>query len=721
MNYFLEHLFKALHLPLRNNVLVFSLLLFIILLSPIVLRKLKIPSIIGLIIAGALIGPKGFQLIGEKFLESEGSIKLLSTIGLLYIMFMAGLELDMAEFKKNQKKNLVFGFLTFIIPLSFGYPICRFVLHLSETASWLTASMFSTHTLVAYPIIAKLGLSKHKAVAITFGGTILTDTAVLIILAIISSSLEGELNSSFWIRLGTSLIFFTVIMFFLIPRIAKWFFSKLESEKSAHYIFVLSIMFFSAFLAEIAGVEHIIGAFVAGLVLNPLIPHSSTLMNRIEFMGNTLFIPFFLISVGMIIDYKAIFTGPWALFVAGVLTIFAITSKWLAAFVMQQTYKMTRNERQIIFGLSTSHAAATLAIIIVGYNNGEGILNIDIVNGTIILILVTCLTSSFVTEHAGKKLLIEQAERNPNQEAKTKLRNQHLLLAINKLKGNENLLDFSVLISNKKVSSPISIVSVLPNNDEAEYQVRRARNHLDEILKHYASNEVIVNPIATIDHNLSSGIARVSKEIASDMVLVNDAKQLNILKRIVGDSRDHLLDVCNKTILFCSLEKPAIEYDYIVVVCPKFADLEKGFSSWAERIMRLAIQINKPIRLYSSTPILEKWKRVQKACSLNPELIHIEIDQVQDFFVFSESNSINQLIIFCSSRNGMVSYSSAIDNFLLQLETDFQLNDTILIYPGHNFEEPLIGSFNATGTPLTKGIEKVQQFGKEMGQLFKKD
>jgi Kef-type K+ transport system membrane component KefB len=377
MNYFFAHLLEEFHLPLKNPVLVFSLLLFIILLSPIVLRKVRIPAIIGLIISGVIIGPHGLGLIGEKTMESEGSIKLFSTIGLLYIMFIAGLELDMNEFKKYMRKSLTFGALTFFVPILLGYPLCYYGLGMTQTASWLTASMFATHTLVAYPIISKYGLTKNSSVAIAVGGTILTDTAVLILLAVISSSTQGDLDMAFWLRLLTSLTIFSIIMFFFVPRVARWFFSKLDSEKTSQYIFVLSIVFFSAFLAEVAGVEHIIGAFVAGLVLNRLIPHNSILMNRVDFIGNSLFIPFFLIFVGMVVDYKVFFKGSWPLIIAGVLTTFAIVSKWIAAWLTQVIFKMKPTDRQIIFGLSTSHAAATLAIIMVGYNT---VLNQDAIN-----------------------------------------------------------------------------------------------------------------------------------------------------------------------------------------------------------------------------------------------------------------------------------------------------------------------------------------------------
>jgi len=378
-------------------VLVFSLILFIILIFPLLLKKINIPGIIGLILAGVFIGPHGLNI-----LEKNSAVDLFSTIGLLYIMFIAGLELDLNEFNKNKHKSILFGFFTFALPLTIGFPICYYFLEYDFFASLLTASMFSTHTLVAYPIVSRMGVSKNEAVAITVGGTILTDTAVLLLLAVIIGSYQGGLNQEFWIRLIISLTVFFVFMFTIAPRIAKWFFSKLESEKHSHYIFVLAVVFFAAFLAQVAGVEPIIGAFVAGLTLNRLIPASSALMNRIDFIGNAIFIPFFLISVGMIVNLEVINNGPTALIVAGTLTIVALTGKWIAAWITQIVFKFSGNQRRLIFGLSSSHAAATLAVILVGYKNG--ILDENILNGTILLILITCVVASIVSEKLPKEL-----------------------------------------------------------------------------------------------------------------------------------------------------------------------------------------------------------------------------------------------------------------------------------------------------------------------------
>ena len=717
MDYFFSHVLEAFHFPLKNPVLIFSLLLFIILLTPIILRKIKIPTIIGLIISGVIIGPKGLNIIGAKLLESEGSIKLFSTIGLLYIMFMAGLELDMNEFKKYRNKSYTFGFLTFIIPLTLGFPICYYGLKLDFMASLLTASMFSTHTLVAYPIVSKFGITKKPAVAISIGGTILTDTAVLIILAVISSASKGQLNFDFWFRLISSLVIFSIIMFFLIPKIARWFFSKLESEKSAHYIFVLSIIFFAAFLAEMAGVEHIIGAFVAGLVLNRLIPHSSALMNRIEFIGNALFIPFFLISVGMVVNIKVLFNGYWALTIAGVLTTFAIFSKWLAAYFVQLIYKMTNAERQIIFGLSTAHAAATLAIIIVGFENG--ILGIDIVNGTVILILITCMVASFVTENAGRRILLETSDDDLlNAPLK---RSQHLLVATNELKGNENLLDLSILITDKTVINPISVVSVLTNDEEAEKRIHASRNHMDEIVKHFSGGEVKINPIATIDHNLSSGIARTSKELAADIVVLNDSKNTSFILKIVGDDRDHLLDVCPKTVFFCKLDKPFIDKKRIILICPAFSDLENSFTNWLERILRLSKELNIALTVFSNLHVFDKIAIYTQKRKIAIDLIHIEINDLEDVFLNKIKFLKTDLIVVCNARKGSVSYSIDMDLFIPKMEKAFELNDHILIYPSQEVTENFFSTYeDMSADTFAKGVETIQKIKKEVGNIFTK-
>jgi Kef-type K+ transport system membrane component KefB len=724
MQYFYKHLIEQFQLPIHNTLLVFSILLFIILLTPIILRKIRIPSIIGLIIAGVIIGPSALGIIGQEHLVNTGSMKMLRDIGLIYIMFIAGLELNLGDFKKYRNKSYVFGFLTFIVPLSLGYPICKYVLHMEHLGSLLTASMFSTHTLVAYSIVSKYGVAKNSAVAVAVGGTIITDTAVLLLFSVISAQSTNQMGSDFILTLLFSLSIFSVIMFYLIPKLTRWFFSKLESEKTSHFIFVLAVLTFSAVLAEIAGVESIIGAFFAGLVLNKLIPKQSTLMNRVEFIGNSLFIPFFLIGVGMVVNVQVFFTSPSGIFFALVLTTFAIFSKWLAAFITQKIFKFTGTERQLLFGLSTAHAAATLAIITKGHEmvhmvNGNmvPVISDDVVNGTIVLILITCMVASFVTENAGKKQLVAEAnDGTPNQ---PQLRSQHLLVAANELKGNEFLLDFAILVTDQRVINPVSVVSVLANDNEAEGRIRRHRKNLDEFITHFSADDLSVNVMATIDHNFSSGVARMSKELVADLVVLNDSKNTNLLTRLVGDDREHLLDVCDKTVFFCQFDRVSASYDRVVLMCPPLAELEPSFSAWADRISRFAKQLNVPIILFSTEEFKQTFKQFSDKNAMNLKIEHILIEDLEGVFLHNSKLNEDDLIVFCSARKGSVSYVSGIESFPTKINKAYENNDYIFMYPSQEASTTISSQYEGIATsPIAIGIEAVQKIRKEIGNIF---
>lgn len=713
MTDFFKHLIHEFELPLSNPVLIFSLILLIILLSPILLRKLNIPGIIGLIIAGVVIGPHGLNI-----LEKNSAIDLFSTIGLLYIMFIAGLELDLNQFKLNRNKSLLFGLFTFAIPLGIGFPVCYYLLGYDFNASFLTASMFATHTLVAYPIVSKLGVSKNQAVAITVGGTILTDTAVLIILAVVMGNHQGSLNTEFWVRLVVSLAIFSAIMFLIIPRIAKWFFRKLESEKHSHYIFVLSMVFLAAFLAEVAGVEPIIGAFVAGLALNKLIPHSSALMNRIEFIGNSLFIPFFLISVGMLVDVSVILSGPTALIVAGTLSVVAIFGKWLAALFTQLIFKYTKAQRQLIFGLSGAHAAATLAVILVGYK--AEILDENILNGTIILILITCIVASFATEKAAKKIIIETEDDMEELVKSNSVNNEHILLPIANILNIEKFLEFAILIKDKKSANPISILSIVSNNNEAEINILKARNTLEEFVRQASASETKVNIITTIDHNPASGIIRISREIMADIIILGWPQRSGFFDKLIGDKLENILNKTDKTAFICHLEKPFVQLKRIVVTAPPLAEHEIGFDIWVNKIAMLAQELSSPIALYCNEATEKAVRRTFEKDKLTAPIIINNFTDWDDFLVLARNVHADDLFVLVSARKGATSYMGALENLPAKLEKHFAINNRLVIYPqqysdnlnGDNYEE-------ISTEPLSKGIEAVQKISKEIGSFFK--
>jgi len=710
---FFDHIIHEFELPLKSPVLIFSLILLIILLAPLLLKRISIPGIIGLIISGVIIGPYGIGI-----LEKNSAIDLFSTIGLLYIMFIAGLDLDMTQFRVNRNKSLLFGLFTFIFPLIIGFPVCYYFLEYDFNASLLIASMFSTHTLVAYPIVSKLGITKNQAVAVTVGGTILTDTAVLIILAVIMGNHTGSLNQDFWIRLVVSLTLFSIIMFFVVPKIAKWFFRKLESEKHSHYIFVLAVVFFAAFLAEAAGVEKIIGAFVAGLALNKLIPHSSALMNRIEFIGNSLFIPFFLISVGMIVDISVIMNGPTAIVVAITLTVVALFGKWFAAFFTQVVFNYSRPQRQLIFGLSSSHAAATLAIILVGYN--EGILDENILNGTIILILITCVVASFATEQAAKKIaLTSETDFISEHQKNSKVQNEHILIPSLGSTGVEKLIEFSTLIKDKKSANPISILTVVPNDQEAEQNISIAKNKLQNFVKTASASETKLNLIATIDHHQSSGIARTSREIMADVIILDWPEKSGLTHRFIGERMENILIGVEKTIFICNLHKSLVSHKRIVVVAPPLSERESGFGLWLKKLATLSNELSIPLVCLGNVATHEGIRKEIASARLNVTAQYKEFSDWEDFLIVSRKVEENDLIVLISTRRGSISYTKILENIPAKLDKHFTLNNKIVIYPEQNYLNEELE--NLRSGPISAGIETVQKIGKGIGNIFKKD
>jgi Kef-type K+ transport system membrane component KefB len=687
MQEFIEKLAHEFHTPFGNSVLIFSLILFIILLAPIVLNRFKIPGIIGLILSGMIIGPYGVFLI-----QKNSAVDLFSTIGLLYIMFIAGLELDMNEFNKHKYKSLIFGFFTFIFPIAIGLPVCYYLLNYGFNTSLLIASMFATHTLIAYPIVNRLGIAKNQAVAITVGGTILTDTAVLLILAIISGTTTGEATSGLWTRLFISILVFALIVYFIIPRIASWFFRRLEDEKNAHFIFVLLVVFLTAFVAELAGLEPIIGAFAAGLTLNRLIPHTSSLMNRIEFVGNALFIPFFLISVGMLIDFRVLTNGPQALIVASTLTVVAVAGKWIAARLSGRIFSYSKEQTNLMFGLSTSHAAATLAVILVGYN--LGLIDDHVLNGTIVLILTTCVIASFVTEKAGKEVVLHM----DNEPEQVILNAQRILVPIANPETMEKLIDFSMLIKNPKDYSPILGLTVVKDDDQAQARLLQSKKLLDKAIVYAASADQQIEIMSTIDRNITNGIKRIATEKFITDIVAGWSSHKNLADIIFGQTFDRLVKQTSQTIFITRFTMPLNVHKSILVICPFFAEKEPGFYKWVINIFRVSSQLSTGIQLYAPP---EVERTMLGFISLNKVAVALDyrgrID-LGDISLLIPKVQPYDIIVLVSSREGGISYTPALDVLPKKMSKYFDANSLIFIYPAtgsenniSNYEQEISG------------------------------
>ncbi len=701
--------------PLQDPVPIFTIVLFIILLAPILLRKLRIPSIIGLILAGMAIGDHGWNLV------AKGSIDLFGKAGLLYIMFLAGLELDMAEFKKNKYKSMVFGFFTFIIPLSLGLVVCYYVLHFNQLASLLVASMFATHTLVAYPLASRMGITKNEAVTVTVGGTIITDTAVLLILAVIAASAQGSLNQEFWIRLSLSFLAFALFVLFGYPIIGRWFFRKIKDDQTTHFIFVFALVFLAAWLAQLAGVEGIIGAFLAGLALNQLIPHTSPLMNRIEFTGNAIFIPFFLISVGMLVDLKVLMNGPYALYIAAALTILALATKWLAALFTQKIFRYSADQRRLIFGLSTSHAAATIAVILIGYN--MKIIDEHVLNGTIVLILVTCMTGSFVTANAGKRLAISEISKDQE------MINLHerILIPVNDPEKTEGLVDFSVMIYDDRERNPIYLLNVMLDEDHIKEKVILSNKNMEKIVKHAANTETTVQLLNRVDLNMVNGVARAIKELViSDVVIEWDEKASSttdfLFNRLFGTAAHNILDSTWETLYVCRLNHQINTTQKIVLVLTKNAEYEIGFSHWVKKIVKLCKQVNGKILVCSTVETCKAFQQELKKVRSHVDMAFRLFEDVEDFLVLSKEIKKDDLIVMVSARKGTLSYHSYMDSIPSKLVRHFEFNNFILVYPEQkrsDMPERGMQSQDITLTPIQEQIDNLNKIGKAVKKIFK--
>lgn len=682
-------------LPFSEPVLVFTLVLLIILLAPLLFSRIRVPGIVGLIIAGALVGPYGFNL-----LLRDTSIVLFGTVGLLYIMFLAGLEIDLNDFRKNRNRSLVFGGLTFSIPQTVGTLAALTILGFSWPSAILLASMFASHTLLTYPIASRMGLAKNEAVTITVGGTIITDTAALLVLAIIAGSTQGELNGVFWLRLTVAFAIFVFIVLWIMPKIGAWFFKTGQGDGSSQFIFVLAIVFAAAFLAEVAGVEAIIGAFLAGLALNRLVPHTSPLMNRIDFVGNTLFVPFFLISVGMLVDVRVLFQGPDALIVAATMVVVALSCKWLAAFFTQKIFGYSVTERNLIFGLSNSQAAATLAAVLVGFN--LGLLNEAVLNGTIVMILVTCLISSFVTESASRKLAVAESERVLDLAVVP----DRILVPIANPATIEQLMDLAIMIKNPRSAEPIYPLVVVKDDDDVQQRVAASTKMLEKAITHAAATETAVQVVSRVDLNIASGITRAIKELMITEVVIGWNAQISAQQRIFGSVLDHLLHASRQMIIVTRLVHPINVTRQIVVVVPPHGELETGFTRWLRTLTTLSKQAGARLNFFTTQGAINRIQPIVQAAKPAVEADFSLFAEWEDFLILSREVTNTDLLVIINARDGSVSYNKYMDAIPRKLAQHFQSTSFLIIYPEQNTISP------ATGTrPLGRNTAHIMTEG----------
>ena len=661
-------------LPLADPVLKFLLILLIILAAPLLLNKLRIPHLLGLIIAGAIIGPHGFNLVLR-----DSSIILSGTAGLLYIMFLAGLEIDMADFKRNSTKSLAFGMYTFLIPMILGTVVGIWVLRFNILTSVLLASMFASHTLIAYPIISKLGISKNKAVSITVGGTMITDTLALLVLTIIVGMATGQVNDMFWIRLGVSILIFALIVLFGFPFIGRWFFKHVHDNIS-QYIFVLVMVFLGSFLAQVAGMEAIIGAFLSGLALNRLIPQSSPLMNRVEFVGNAIFIPFFLLGVGMLIDYRTFFTSFETIKVGLIMIIVATAAKYIAAWMTQKTFHLSTDQRSVIFGLSNAQAAATLAAVMVGYNvitgtdaNGEPIrlLNESVLNGTILMILVTCTIASFAAQKGAHNI----AAQDISDKEENKKESEHILIPVSNEETVEELVNLSLAIKSPQNKNGLFALKVIDNHHSDEKALKQSRR----VLQTAVNTATRMKDLLRYDLSVSNAIASVVKEREITDLVVGLHKEKDIPAAFLGHIVESVLAESSVSTFIYKPVQPISTVRRHLIIIPELAEKEIGFNQIIFRLRNVTQNTGAATVFYGSEATLNALKKL--LAKKSGEASYIEFNDWDDFLiVFRDIKPDDTMWIILSRKEGL-SYAPAMARIPKYLNKYFQANSFVLAYP----------------------------------------
>lgn len=707
-------------LPLTDPVLIFSLILFIILLTPIVLHRFKIPDLIGLIIAGAIIGPNGLDIMAR-----DSSIELFGKVGLLYIMFVAGLEIDLVDLKKNYGKSLYLGFLTFIIPMALGIGAGLYLLDFSWMTSILLASMFASHTLMTYPIVSKYGVTKNRAVNISIGATVITCLLSLLVLAVVVGMVGGNMGQGFWIRLSLSTLIFITVVVVTFPWLGRRFFKRYE-DRIAQYIFVLALVFLASFLSKLAGLEDIIGAFLAGLALNKLIPNTSALMNRIEFVGNALFIPFFLIGVGMLVDYRVFMAGWDSLWVALVMCVVATFAKYLAAWITEKTFRYTRDEGRLLFGLSNAQAAATLAAVMVGYQvvvgttpEGEPIrlLNENVLNGTIVMILVTCTIASFVTQRGAQNVAL--AEMSGEEILDSSGGEDRILIPLSNIENVEELISLGVTIKSPKNKASMMALSIIQSDSNDASAEKRSQSLLDKAARTAAATDNIIHSLMRYDVDVVNGIKNAVKEHKVTDIVLGLRKEMEISSTFLGSLTEGILAKCPTTTMVYRPVQPLATVSRYVMLIPENAEREIGFPYWLVRIWNLCRNAGSKVVFYSSAPVLSVLKEVQAKHPISAEFN--EFSDWDDLLAVSRNIRDNDALMVVMSRRNCPSYSRQMTLVPAYMNQYFHRNNCILVYPvqmGVGEEEIRTFSNISVMEHLGGGNEALV---KVIGKLFKRN
>ncbi|MDE5664335.1 MAG: cation:proton antiporter [Duncaniella sp.] len=686
---------------------IFLTVMAIILLTPLVLSRLRIPHVIGLIVAGVVVGPHGFNLLARDM-----SFEVFGQVGILYLMFLAGIEIDMYHLRKNLRKGLTFGLFTFVIPLMLGALVAMAALRMHFLEATLLASMFAAHTLIAYPIVTRFGVTKSPAVVIAIAGTIVTVLGSLIVLAgVLGVYRDGSVTSL--IPVICYLALYCVGLIYIYPRVTRYFFKR-YNDGIAQFIYVMVMVFGAAALASFIGLEGVFGAFFAGLVLNRFIPARSPLMGRLEFVGNAIFIPYFLIGVGMLIDLHVVMDGWSTLYTAAVMSAVAMLSKWIAAWVTQKVYRLTPIDRSIMYQLSNAHTAVALAVVMIGYE--MHLFDVTVLNGTVVMILVTCTVSSFGTERAASRLKIQLLEQDDEEGVKDdSTAHPRTLVAISNPLTAPSIVDLALSMRFPDTSVAGDLYALHVRNDNSASSKAIGRNSLDVAERAAAAVETSLTAIERFDLNFITGVLNTMEERDITELVLGIHRRTSIIDSFLGEKIEQLLRSTNRMVVMSRCFIPLATVTRILVAVPKKAQFETGFRRWVQAVGNLGRQVGCRVEFWCEDSTAPLIRTVITQSKLGIRMSFSTVESYDDFVIKSNDINDDDLLIVISARRSSVSFDSDMDAVPEYLQKYLAGNNLIVIYPGQFGSEPPMTMAETMATDIVSPPNPVFLFA--MNQL----
>lgn len=659
--------------PLEQPVAIFLLVLSIILLAPMLFGRLKIPNIVGMIIAGMAVGPYGFNLLAR-----DASFEIFGQVGILYLMFLAGVEIDMYNLKRNLRGGIVFGLLTFLIPMVVGIFGSRWAFHTGWSTAVLLSTMYASHTLISYPIVGRFGLSSSKAVVMSVCGTIVAVLLALVTLAeVVGIRISGGFRLSSLVWLAVSSAIFAGLTSWLYPMLTRRVFRR-YSDPVTQFIYILAMVLLASLVAALIGLEAILGAFLAGLVLNRFVPVRSALMNRIVFVGNAIFIPYFLIGVGMLINIRLVFGGWEVARTAVLMTIMALSAKWISAYITQHLYGMDSTDRRMVFGLSSGKAAATIAATMVGYQ--YGLLDESMMNGAVVMILVCCAVASVTTERAALTLRIRLTAEGLRQDGSDGERmNARQLVAVANPVTAEEIMNLAILMRHPDNDSAVTALFVRNTDDSGT--VSSGRMALKLASQAAQEVDIKVDEVERYDINVVTGMVNVMKEHSCTDLILGMHRKSTIVDTFFGSVIEQLLRTSNKMIIMSRCFVPVDTIRRIVTVVPTKSEYETGFRRWVERIGNLATQLGAKVVFICSPETSRYIRGVLAAGKYSVDCIYRDMLSWDDFVLHSADVEYDDLMIVIGARRTSVSFSTDLENLPAYLTRYHSAQNLIVMYP----------------------------------------